>query len=172
MKWFFSILACTVLIGVIGCEQQVSQQPSPAPVDSAKIREELTKAQYEYAQAWCNMDMEAISRIWSHDDDITLWGPAERDRVKGWAGVRAWYEAAMAPMAKVDFKIHDLLIKVSEDGTSAVVTYYVENDYVDKDGNAGKMTPRVTVVKMKQNGEWKQVHGGASFSIAEVNAMK
>ena len=149
MKRFYAVLVCMAFICVNGCEQQVSQQSSS--VDIEQIRTELTKAQYEYAQAWCNMDMEAISRIWSHDNDITLWGPAERDRVQGWDGVRTWYEAAMAPMAKVDFKIHDLLIKVSEDGNSAIVTYYVENDYVDKDGNAGKMTPRVTVVKMKQN---------------------
>ena len=116
-----------------------------------------------------------IGEVWAHDDDITIWGPGERDRIQGWDGpngVKAWYEAAMGGMAQCDFKIHDLLIKVSSDGTAAVVTYYVENDFVDKDGNKGKMTPRVTVVKELRDGVWKQIHGDASFSIAEIQATQ
>ncbi|MBA7560532.1 hypothetical protein ES708_02158 [subsurface metagenome] len=167
-----SAVLVLVIIAVSGCGQ-VAEVEAPAP-DLQKIHDELVDAQMKYAEAWCNKDMAAISTMWSHDDDISLWGPAERDRVQGWEGpngVKAWYEAAMATMDKVDFKINGLLIKVGDDGTSAIVTYYVENDFVDYDGNAGKMTPRVTVVKVIQDGEWKQVHGDASFSIAEVNAM-
>ncbi len=159
-----------LLFAIVGCQAE----QSAVPVDIDAIVQELTTAQYAYAEAWSNLDMDTIGEIWSHDDDVTLWGPAERDRVQGWDGpngVKAWYEAAMEPMAEVDFKIHDLLIKVSDNGDAAVITYYVENDYVDKEGNTGKMTPRVTVVKVIQNGQWKCIFGEATFSIAEINAQ-
>ena len=171
MRNLLIICAGLLVIGIIGCAQ-VEQE---APPDYDQIRADLEEAQYEYAEAWNNKDMNKISEIWSHDADITIWGPGERARIQGWDGpngVKAWYEAAMEPMDTVDFKIQDLLVKVGRDGKSAVVTYYVENDFVDKEGNAGKMTPRVTVIKEIQDGVWKQIHGDASFSIAEIQEMQ
>ena len=171
MKHGLPVILCLVLLVCFGCQQKVTQ----APVDLESIRQELATGMQAYAQAWSNKDMEAIGTMWSHDDDITIWGPAKRDRVQGWEGpngVKAWYETAMAGMSKVDFKINDLLIKVSQDGNAAVITYYVENDFIDMNGKPGKMTPRVTVVKVKQDGMWKQIHGDASFGIEEVQAMK
>ncbi len=58
------------------------------------------------------------------------------------------------------------------DGTGAVLTLYVENDIIDKGGNPGKMTPRVTIVKELRDGQWKQIHGDATFSITEIKAME
>jgi ketosteroid isomerase-like protein len=179
MKKLFLIMFALVLLAVFGCQQQQPAQtpttPAPKQVDYKAIEELLRQQQMAYAQAWTNKDMAAITEMWSHDPDITIWGPAERDRVVGWDGpngVKAWYEAAMASMSKVDFKISDLKIKVSPDGTAAVITYYVDNDFVDNNGKPGKMNPRVTVVKVIQDGKWKQIHGDASYSIAEVKAMK
>jgi len=175
MRCLRIIAACVVIIGVVGCTQQTTVTVEKKTPDYDAIKALLEKQQMEYAQAWSNLDMNKISEVWAHDDDITIWGPAKRDRVQGWEGpngVKAWYEKAMGGLKECDFKIHDLLIKVSKDGTAAVVTYYVENDYVDKDGNKGKMTPRVTVVKELRDGVWKQIHGDASFSIEEIKAME
>ena len=178
MKHVMVIFAIVLMGIVIGCGGQTPQdqtQAQPKQVDYAAITALLSQQQMEYAQAWNNKDMNKIGQIWANDDDITIWGPAVRDRVQGWEGpngVKAWYEGAMGSMDTVDFKIHDLLIKVSTDGTAAVVTYYVENDFVDIDGNKGKMTPRVTVVKELRDGQWKQIHGDASYSIEEVEAMQ
>lgn len=174
MKRLLPPIILVVISMVIGCEQHHPVEVARVPNYEA-IRAQLEIEQNAYAQAWNKKDMNAIGEIWAHDPDITIWGPAERDRVKGWEGpngVKAWYESAMAGMSKVDFKINDLLIKVSTDGTAAVVTYYVDNDFVDLNGNPGKMTPRVTVVKELRDGKWKQIHGDASYSISEVDAMQ
>ena len=149
-RFLLPLLVITMIFAFLGCEQKVEVREvpvSPPKPDLGKIRTELEKAQQDYAGAWSNKDFDAISEMWSHDDDITIWGPGERDRIQGWEGpngVKAWYLTAMEPLEKIDFKIHDVLVKVGDDGTSAVITYYVENDYVDRDGNKGKMTPRVT----------------------------
>lgn len=179
MKKVIAVVLIAAVAAFSGCAQK-APEPVPAPVekaapDYAAIKALLEQQQNEYAQAWTNLDMNKISEIWAHDEDITIWGPALKARVQGWEGpngVKAWYEGAMAGMSKCDFKMHDLMIKVSTDGTAAVITYYVENDFIDKDGKPGKMTPRVTVVKELRDGVWKQIHGDASYSIEEVKAMK
>jgi len=176
MKKLLPVMLVMTIIAVFGCEQQVQEQeaPAPEPVDYAAITAQLENEQQQYADAWCNKDMDAISRIWSHDDDITIWGPGERSRVQGWEGengVKAFYQGAFDGAQSIDFKISDVLVKVSKEGTAAVVTYYIENDFVDLEGNAHKMTPRVTVVRELVDGAWKTIHGDASFSIAEMEEM-
>jgi ketosteroid isomerase-like protein len=179
-----SVLSLSVL--AFGCQQK-AQTPAPGGADStaaetaapaaavndSAIVAELTQAQTNYAQAWNNKDMNFISNNWSHDADIALIPPATRDRLLGWEAVQKWYQDNFNAMDKIDFKIHDLKIKVTPDGNSAVITYYVENDFTDKaTGKAMKSTPRVCVVKTKENGEWKQIYGDASFSVAELTKKK
>ena len=85
--------------------------------------------------------------------------------------MKALYEGIYASLATIDFKISDILVKVAKSGNAAVVTYYVENDFVDNDGKEGKMAPRVTVVRELIDGAWKTIHADASFSISEIKAM-
>ena len=179
MKKYALVLVFLAFVFAFGCQQ--TQQPAEAPAaaalpDSAAIAAitaDLAAAQMQYAQAWCNKDIEFIRGCWSHDPDVVIIPPATRDRLIGFEAIEKWYQANFDSIDKVDFKIHELMIKVTPDGNSAVITYYVENDFVDKaTGKPGKMTPRVCVVKTKQNGEWKQIYGDASFSLAESKKMK
>ncbi|MBN1293653.1 MAG: nuclear transport factor 2 family protein [Candidatus Latescibacteria bacterium] len=177
MKKVLPVLVVCILVLAFGCDHSTHAPGSAASkqVDYEAIKAQLQKEQQEYAQAWCNKDMNAISRIWSHDDDITIWGPAERTRIQGWEGpngVKAFYQSGFDGAKSIDFKISDVLVKVSKTGTAAVVTYYIENDMILNDGSKVKMTPRVTVVRELVDGVWKTIHGDASFSIAEFNAMK
>ena len=184
MKKLIVLLALIVFVAAFGCQQQV-KQPAPATPaapavaakpDSAaiaKIKEELTAAQMQYAQAWNNKDIKFVSECWSHDADVMLIPPATRERLVGYDAVEKWYLANFDSMDKIDFKIHDLMIKVTPDGNSAAITYYVENDFTDKaTGKPVKMTPRVCVVKTKEGGKWKQIYGDASFSVAELQGKK
>ena len=174
MKRFVPVLTALVLAAVVfGCQQ--APPPTQEAIDYDAIRAELAEAQQAYADAWSSKDIEFMDSNWSDDGDEVLWGPAERDRVLGWrgeGGIREWYLAIMNSFETIDFKFHDLEIKVGKDGRCAVITYYVENDVVDYDGNKIKMTPRVTVVKEIQDGRWRQIMGAAHFSIAEVQAMQ
>ena len=177
MRKMMLFLLVFALMLVLSCQQapHTPQAPAPQPIDYAAIKAQLEQEQQGYAQAWCNKDMNAISEIWSHDDDITIWGPEKRDRLQGWEGpngVKAFYQAGFDGAQKIDFKIHDVLVKVAKSGTAAVITYYVENDFIDNNGKPGKITPRVTVARELVEGKWKTIHGDASFSIAEIKAMK
>lgn len=184
MKKLIALFLGISMVVAFGCQQKAAETPAPATdtaaqqatapaaVDTASIQAELLKEQNAYAQAWNNKDINFISENWSHDPDITIWGPAARDRVQGWDAVKAWYQASFDAAAKIDFKMHDIMIKISQNGTAAVITYYVENDVTDKAGKTTKMTPRVTVVKVLQDGKWKQIHGDASFSIEEIKGKK
>jgi len=174
MKKLLALIALAMLVLAFGCQQQnagnapaVPVMPTQAELDS--IRAVLEKAQMDYAQAWCKKDIEFIRSCWSHDPDVMLIPPATRERLVGFEAVEKWYQGNFDGIENVDFKIHELMIKVTPDGNSAVITYYVENDYTDKaTGKPQKLTPRVCVVKTVQNGEWKQIYGDASFSVAEM----
>ena len=168
MKRTLMVVVLLAMVAVLGCQQAPQVE---APIDYDAISALLAEQQQAYADAWTNKDMDAIDTMWSHDDDVTIWGPEDYTRIEGYdgpGGVRAWYAANMDAMETIDFKIHDVFIKVARDGKSAVVTYYVENDFVAKDGTSGKGTPRVTVVKEIQDGEWRQIHGDASFGLTKA----
>jgi ketosteroid isomerase-like protein len=184
MKKLLVVLAVSLTVILTFACQKQTQTPAtgqpeatavsavPAVIDSAtmaRIKEDLTAAQMKYAQIWNAKDINAVGEVWSHDSDVVLIPPATRDRLVGYDAVKKWYQDNFDAMDKIDFKIHELMIKVTPDGNSAVVTYYVENDFTDKaTGKAVKMTPRVCVVKTKENGQWKQIYGDASFSVAEL----
>ncbi len=179
MKRFAAGMALIMLIaGLAGCNKQPApkeQAQGTETIDFAAIEQTLRQQQQAYADAWSRKDIEYMDTVWSHDKDVVLWGPAKRDRVMGWegpGGIREWYLANMNAVRTIDFKFHDLAIKIGRDGRCAVITYYVENDVIDNDGNAVKMTPRVTVVKEIQDGQWKQILGAAHFSIEDVQAMQ
>jgi len=141
------------------------------PLNREKILEQLREEQDRYAAAWNNKDFDTISSMWAHDDDITMWDAGKRERIQGWDGpdgVKAWYQRAFASMETVDFHMHELLIKLSREGTSAVFTLYVENNFTDTEGNKATVNPRVTVVKELREDGWKLIHGDASYSIEEI----
>ncbi len=174
MKKLLALLALAMLVFAFGCQQQAEAPASTTPVmptqaELDSIRAYLETAQMDYAQAWCNKDIEFIRNCWSHDADVMLIPPATRERLVGFGAVEQWYQGNFDGIENVDFKIHELMIKVTPDGKSAVITYYVENDFTDKaTGKPTKMTPRVCVVKTVQDGQWKQVYGDASFSVEEL----
>ena len=58
-----------------GVQQALIMLPKGADWKGLKIKAELEEAQQAYADAWSNKDFDAISEMWSHDDDITIWGP-------------------------------------------------------------------------------------------------
>lgn len=176
MKKLLAVSALSLLLLTIGCQQKSEAPATGAPAaaaDDSTIIKELTQAQMDYARAWSTQDSAFISECWSHDADVMLIPPATRERLVGFDAVWKWYMDNFYSIEKVDFKVHELMIKVTPDGNSAVITYYVENDFTDKaTGKPVKSTPRVCVVKTKQNGQWKQIYGDASFSVAELTKKK
>ena len=112
---------------------------------------------------------------WAHDDDIVILGAGSREPVIGWEGpngVKNRYQNSFNSKQKIDFKIHNLKVKVCKSGTAAFVVYDVENTFIDKEGNESTMRPRITVVRELRGGMWKTIHAHASFSIPEITAMK
>ena len=181
MKKFLLLSMISLSVLAFGCQNKApapaggadSTAVAPAAVDVNAIVAVLTEAQNNYAKAWSNQDSAFISNCWSHDADVVIIPPGTRERLVGFDAVWKWYMGNFYAIKDVDFKIHDLMIKVTPDGNSAVITYYVENDFTDRaTGKKMKMTPRVCVVKTKQNGEWKQIYGDASFSVAELTKKK
>jgi ketosteroid isomerase-like protein len=176
---FLSLLA----VIAVSCGPQKSADQAPADSTQVaqaqpnldEIKAMLEQAQMDYAKAWCNKDTTFMIENWAHDDDITIWGPAAAGRVQGWEGpngVKKWYWDSFDGAKEINFTFTDLLIKVAQDGNSAVITYNVHNEYTDLSGKKTIMTPRVSVVKERRGDKWVQIHGDASYSISQVKELK
>ncbi|MFC1541722.1 YybH family protein [Candidatus Latescibacterota bacterium] len=165
MNRIFYAVCCVLFVMVSCSEEQSSVKNEP---DIEAIRTMLEKTTYDYAQAWCNKDIDFITNIWAHDDDIVTWGVMEKPRSVGWDtpnGVKRNYEASFSSMKEINFSFSDLMIKVARDGNSAVITYYVNFEFVQNDGSTGKMTPRVVVVREHRGEEWPIIYSDASYSV-------
>ena len=100
----FSYAFCCVLFVMVSCfhgQPAVNDNPN---LDAIKAM--LEKTTYDYAQAWCNKDIEFITGTWAHDDDIVAWGVMEKPRSVGWDtpnGVKRNYENSFGSMKEIDF---------------------------------------------------------------------
>ncbi|MFC1551351.1 nuclear transport factor 2 family protein [Candidatus Latescibacterota bacterium] len=118
--------------------------------------------------------MDFITGTWAHDDDIVAWGVMEKPRLVGWDtpnGIKQNYINSLGSMKEIDFSISDLMIKIARDGNSAVITYYVNFEFVSNDGSTGKMTPRVVVVRERRGDKWLIVYSDASYSVDMMKAQ-
>jgi len=165
-------LLFVILIPMIVCFVMTASALAQNP-DSLKTM--LEKMTYDYAKAWCNKDMNFINETWAHDPDITCWGVMDSPRVVGWEGpngVKAIYENSFSSMKEINFSISEPLVKVAKDCNSAVITYYVTNNYVMNDGTKGSMTPRVTVVRERRGDKWLIIHSDATYSVQQAKEKK
>ncbi len=165
------LLALLVVSTGCGRSKSAPGKAAPVAIDRNRLLAQLRSDHDLYAQAWNNKDFDAISSMWAHDPDITMWDATVRERIQGWDGpngVEAWYRRAFDSMNDIDFHIRDLMIKIAGNGDCAIFTLYVENTFTDNQGNRKTVNPRVTVVKELRNGEWKIIHGDASYGVSEM----
>jgi len=163
------IISMLLLMFVLTTSCQQPTIETPARIDYEEIRKEVYKAAVDdYIAAWNSENIEAIGQIWANDDDVTVFEGGKRARIKGWDNVKNWYQASFDYMDQIDFKIVDPLIQLTRDGNVAIITYYVDLDFVDPDGNKQNIKPRVVVVKEKRDGQWRNLHGYASFPAEEM----
>ncbi|HUT64478.1 MAG TPA: nuclear transport factor 2 family protein [Anaerolineae bacterium] len=168
MKRTLCTVLCFIFVMVSCTGEQSAVQKAP---DLEAIRARLEETTYNYAQAWCNKDIDFITGTWAHDDDIITWGVMEKPRSIGWDtpnGVKKNYDEAFSSMKEINFSFSDLMIKVAQDGNSAVITYYVNFEFVLNDGSRGKMTPRVVVVRERRGDDWPIIYSDASYSVDMV----
>jgi ketosteroid isomerase-like protein len=122
--------------------------------DTDRFLEEMLPRQLEAEKAIHVGDVEPRTRVWSHDDPVTLFG-ALGPCVSGWADIRKtfeWVATQFAPVETYDFE----LIAAGASGDLAYTVGYERSTFPDREFEPKVV--RVTHVYRRENGEWKIVH--------------
>ena len=127
-------------------------------VAQADDKEDVMAARDAAIAAWNAGDVDAIQGHYA--PDFTRYG-AGGNLLGGawnWAGLKDWFERG----AKVAIsRIRHREAKVY--GNTAVLTRYSRLTVTQPDGTSRTTTRRSTGVWVKQNGQWKSVHGHSSL---------
>lgn len=121
--------------------------------ESAAVRE-AADGFYSALNAMFMGDVGPMTKVWSHEDDVTYMGPAGGFRV-GWKQVLADWEkqAALKLGGKVEAK--DMRITVGRD--LAIVSNNEIGKNQTPDGKPQNVTIRSTSLFRKEDGKWKMI---------------
>jgi ketosteroid isomerase-like protein len=113
------------------------------------------RSQYELAyRAMLGGDPEPFKALWSHRDDICLFG-ALGGMEQGWAEVRPRYDWVSKAVIAEGTRIENLLTQISGD---VAVAIDLEHMVRTVDGKRIPRTLRVTHCYRKEGGEWRIFH--------------
>jgi ketosteroid isomerase-like protein len=167
MKKLLCIIPSVFLLAMItGCQRKAAE-PAPAvpAVDIAAEKALIMSVIDEYAKSNEAEDIEVISRIFAHDDDMVTFGT---DAAEYWVGYEPFRQATIKQFEAVDSgkaTFTDVRIKVHKSGEVAWLTGFVRFT-----GNSAaqpfNVTARLTYVLEKRDGRWIVVHTHASIPVA------
>jgi ketosteroid isomerase-like protein len=111
---------------------------------------------------WANGDPEAIKALWSHADDVTLFGGLGDSGLRGWnnVGPRIGWAAAQIPGQPGRTKRERVAEYVGHD--FAFTADVEHRSRIQPDGTVRYTDLRVTQVYRCEDGQWKIVHRHAN----------
>jgi len=127
-------------------------------IDIATEIENVRAVLVQYHNAIENEDIELISTIYAHDDDIVQYN----DVVKwmGWTEVKSGFKEWFSNSENIKFTYRDEIIKVQVSGKAAWISFIQGGSIIYKNQLLDNNDARTTFGLEKQNGKWVivQVH--------------
>jgi len=156
MKNFILIVAIAFLV-MSACTQQVELEAEKAKV-KAVIDQNL--------QMLVDEDMELMSKIYAHDDDMVIFGTDAAEIMVGWEAIKEVMQKQFAGSETIKVSSRDEVIKVHDSGKVAWISLIL--DWVVKvEGQAVKLEGiRATSVLEKRNGNWVFVQAHLSVPVS------
>lgn len=126
------------------------------PTDTRLTVEQLNRRYYD---AFQSLDLEAMGRIWWHDDDAACIHPGWDVR-HGWAAVRETFDEIFRNTKSIRFALGDVRVRVI--GDIAYVNC-IEN-LVSEESDTGDYLGAVLATNIfeRRHGEWRLIHHHAS----------
>jgi ketosteroid isomerase-like protein len=156
MKNFILIFA-TALLVVNACNRKVDLEAEKAAVN-AVINQNL--------QMVITKDMDLMSKIYAHDDDMVFIGTDSAEYMVGWETIKKVMQKQFAGPETVNFSTRDKVIKVHDSGLVAWASMIVDWN-VKVQGQAMRLEGiRSTSVFEKRNGNWVFVQAHVSVPVS------
>ena len=123
-----------------------------------------------YEKACDAEDMEAVSQLFSHDEDTVLIHATAGGMTVGWKKIKVGYEFFFANASEIDFEHKLGKIKVSSSGTAAWATWEQGATFEFRGQTREFPGVRVTWGLEKQDGKWRIVQ--AHWSVPQRSAAE
>jgi len=151
------ILFTVAILAISGCAEKVDIEAEKAKVQS--VLDQLV-------QAWETEDMEMVSKIFAHDDDMVTFGTTAADRFVGWEAYKEFYIEWFEAVENIDVSVRDQVIKVHASGKVAWFSEIMDWNLVAQDEPVSVEGMRFTGVLERRDGNWVIVQIHASVPVA------
>ena len=152
MKNLIVFLSVAVLFSLNACTEKINLE-----AEKEKARTVLE----QYHKALEIEDMEMISSIYAHDNDIVQFNDVGKEF--GWKLIKAnfqnWFEIADS----INFTFRDEIIKVHNSGNAAWISFIQDGNIIYRDKPSSFKDVRATWALEKLNGNWVIVQ--SHFSV-------
>jgi len=156
MKNFILIVAMAFLV-MSGCTQNVDLE-----AEKAKVKGVID----QNFQMLVTEDMELLSKIYAHDDDMVIFGTDSAEILVGWEAIKEVMQKQFAASETKNVSVREEVIKVHDSGEVAWFSGILDWDVV-ADGQPVKLEGvRATSVLEKRNGNWVFVQGHLSLPVS------
>lgn len=157
------LLVAAVVACAIGCQtEQV--------VDIATEKQALSSVMEEINTAWETEDLEAFSRIASHDAEMVNFGMDVSERWVGWDQLEMGLRQQFEVFSNTEVSPHNVDIHVSETGRTAWLAQAMKISTKFM-GSPISLEARITAVFEKQEADWRLVQFHYSIPISEAAAL-
>ena len=157
MKKVFVFLLGLASLLIIACEKQVDIEAEKAQVKSVLD---------QYFKVIETEDIELLSQLTAHDEDMVNFGTDAAERFVGWKSLKESFQKQCDAFDTAKISVRDRVIKISQSGT--VAWYSVILDFKVK--SHGKEISiegvRSTGVLEKREGKWVFVQGHSSIPVS------
>ncbi len=156
MKNFILIIAIAFLV-MSACTQKVDLE-----TEKAKVKAVID----QNSQVMVTEDMELLSKIYAHDDDMVIFGTDAAERLVGWKTIKETLQKQFANSETKKVTTRDEIIKVHDSGKVAWFSGIMDWDVIADEQPVKLEGVRITSVLEKRNGNWVFVQAHISVPVS------
>lgn len=121
----------------------------------------------DFFKAMDEQDLETISRITAHDEEIVNIGTDRNEFWRGWQNLKEDTIAMFETMKSYEVSRRNEVIQLSESKTVAWVSFIMNSEVETESNQYSIQNGRFSGVMEKRNGQWKFVQSHLSIPVSE-----
>ena len=158
MKNLLVLFLGVALLAISSCTQKVDIEAERAMVQS--VLDQVVQANEAE-------DMELMTKITAHDNDIVQFGSGVTQRFVGWEAFREAMQKQFELVEDMKISVRDRVIKVHSSGSVAWFSEIYDLNFVMQDEPGSLKGVRYTGVMESRDGNWMIVQGHLSVPVQE-----
>jgi ketosteroid isomerase-like protein len=153
----FVLIAAIALLAMSACTQKVDLE-----AEKAKVKAVID----QHFQMLVTEDMELLSKIYAHDDDMVIFGTDTAEHLVGWEVIKEVMQKQFAGSETKKVSVRDEVIKVHDSGKVAWFSGILDWDVIADEQPVKLEGVRATSVFEKRNGDWVFVQAHLSVPVS------